>query len=107
AAVALPRAQEHTWGWPRLQPLRRRPSLGCAAAEQVRERLAVGRESQGRRIQAVALAGWRRTVGKDMAEMAAAARADFLDAHHAVAEVAHVADVRRIEGGGETRPAGA
>src|ERR1700741_4669480 len=53
------------------------------------------------------LARWRGPVREHVAEMAAAAGADFLDADHPIAGVAQAADVPFIEGTEEARPAGA
>ncbi len=69
--------------------------------------VAIGDEAQRHRIDAVALPGRRRAVGEDVALVAVAAGAAGLDAHHAIADVAHGADVGRIDRRIEARPAGA
>ncbi len=84
-----------------------RPDLVLAAVQQVRERLALGGEGQGGGVDAVAQPRGRRAVGEDVALVAAAARADRLGAHHAVAGVADQLQVRQVVGLGEARPAGA
>src|SRR6516165_6577856 len=53
------------------------------------------------------LAGRRRPIGKHVAEMTAAAGADFLDTHHAVAHIAQTADMSIVIRLEEARPAGA
>src|SRR5580704_15776892 len=62
---------------------------------------------QGYRIEAVPLTGGTRAVGKHVAEVAAAARANFLHPNHAMAAVPKAFDMRFIVGFEETRPAGA
>src|SRR5215471_6927810 len=63
-------------------------------------------ERESETVHAIALAGWRRAVGKDMAEMAAALRT--VDARTNHAERAVLLDPNRIvERGPEARPAGA
>src|SRR5215213_3615835 len=82
-------------------PFRRSP------AQLVGQRLAGRSEIEADRIDAVALAGERRPVGKDMALVPAAARADDLGAGHAVARVADIFQMVGAERAGEARPAGA
>src|SRR5690348_16738554 len=65
----------------------------------------VGDELERHGVHAVAVSGRRRTVGKDVAEMAVATRAADLRAHHAVVRVADFAHVCGIERREETRPA--
>src|SRR5690349_5154670 len=62
---------------------------------------------QGRRVDAIALAGGRRAVLEDVAEMSAAAPAMHLDALHSVTAVALQTHRARIGGPCEARPAGA
>ena len=79
----------------------------CAAPEQVGQRVALLGEAQRHRVEAVAIAGRPGAIGKHVAEVAAAARADLLGAQHAVAGIAQQLDVRvsvRLEKAG---PAGA
>src|SRR5690606_20324118 len=85
----------------------RRRGFGAAAAERIGQGLAVGSEPERDRIQAMAFAGRRRAVGEYVAQVAAAASADFLGTQHAVAAVAHVAYVVGRVGCEEARPAGA
>src|SRR5690242_8853062 len=82
-----------------------RRALGSASSQHVRQGVARFDEAQLHRVQAVALASRRRAVGKHVAEVAAAARADLLGAHHAVAGVADIADVRLVVRPEEARPA--
>src|SRR4029077_17195723 len=56
------------------------------------------------RVDAVAQAGWARAVGKDMAEMAIAFRAQDLGADHAVADIALLVDMALDRRLGEARP---
>src|SRR5678815_4169960 len=58
-------------------------------------------------IDAVALAAWRRAVGKHMALMGAAPNADDFSPDHAVAGVADIFQVVGRKGRGEARPASA
>jgi hypothetical protein len=62
-------------------------------------------EGQRHGVQTVTLARRRRTIRKYVSEVTAAARADLLDAYHAVARVADAFDVRFVEGLEEARPA--
>src|SRR5262245_12011625 len=64
-------------------------TLGSAAAELVRKRLAIRREFERDGIDAVSLAGWRRAIGKDVSLVCAATGANDLSANHAVAGVAN------------------
>src|SRR4051794_20927119 len=64
-------------------------------------------ELQRSRIDAVAQACRPRTVGEDMAEMAAAFGAEHLGAEHAVADVPLLVDMAIDRGLGEARPAAA
>src|SRR5690606_25955109 len=83
-------------------------SVGAfAPRELVGQRPALGHELERHRVDAVAQAGRRRPVGKHVTLMAPAARAHDLGALHAVARVAHVLQVRFVEGRGKARPAGA
>src|SRR5579863_3239797 len=78
----------------------------CAAFQQVGQRLALFREGERHGVQAVTFAGRRRSVRKNMSEVAAAAGTHLLDTRHAVAAVAHPADVSLVVGAEEARPAG-
>src|SRR5262249_35129839 len=75
-----------------------RLALGAAAAA------GVGLQPQRRGVDAIALPGGRRTVGKHVAEMRLAARALDLRAHHAVAGVVVLADGALLHRLGEARP---
>src|SRR6476659_8582862 len=70
------------------------------------ERRLLGDELHRHAVDAVAQAGRRRPVREDVAEMATAAAAMHLVAHHAVARVGRLFDRPRL-GIVETRPAGA
>src|ERR1041384_307091 len=65
-----------------------------------------GLEIHRHAVDAIAQSGRRRAVREDMAEMAAAAAAMHLGAHHAVAHVARLLDRTRLRIV-EARPAGA
>src|SRR6476619_1969345 len=82
-------------------------TFGCAAAELVRERLVGRRERQADGVDAVALAGRRRSIGKDVALVRAAAGADYLCPDHAIAGVANIFEMIGRERLGEAWPAGA
>uniref|UniRef100_A0A0N4Z2Y9 ANK_REP_REGION domain-containing protein n=1 Tax=Parastrongyloides trichosuri TaxID=131310 RepID=A0A0N4Z2Y9_PARTI len=71
------------------------------------KRLAFGHETERDRVDAIAQARRRRAVGEDVALMTVATGAARLDPHHAVAVVAHGADVSWIDGFVEAGPAGA
>src|SRR6185436_8829203 len=86
---------------------RRQRSLRAAPLQQVRQAIAIGREAERYRIQAVTFAGRRRAVRKHVAEMAAAARADDFGANHAVTGIADFAHVPGIERREKARPTGA
>src|SRR5262245_10955226 len=73
----------------------------------VRQRLARVGERQRHRIEAVTLPGRRRSVGKDVPEMAAAARTNFFHTHHAVDRVPQTADMRLVVRPEKARPPGA
>src|SRR6056297_2771784 len=60
----------------------------------------------GNRVKAVALPGRRRAIRKDMAEMAVATGTAYFGASHTHAGVLDIADMLRIEGLKEARPAG-
>src|SRR5205823_3709256 len=91
-------------------PRRRRPRgrgpAGRAGDRGSGPRLAgVGVEVEGQGVDAVALPGGRGAVVEDMAEVAAAALAQHLDAGHEVALVDTALDVRLVLGLPEARPA--
>src|SRR5512145_933129 len=84
---------------------RPRLSFRLAAGELVGEQLALWRELQRHRVDAIALAARRRPVGEDVALVSAAAGADDLGADHAVAGVADGAEVIFRKRSREARPA--
>src|SRR5438128_11321013 len=63
-------------------------------------------ELEGDRVDAVALAGRRGAVRKDVAQVRAAAATGHFNAHHPVARVGVELDVLAVGGLGEARPAG-
>src|SRR5205085_3811082 len=81
--------------------------LGRAPAELIGQRLALRRELEADRIDAIALAGRRRPVGEHMALVGAAASTHDLDPDHAVTGVADGLQMPLGEGCGEARPTGA
>src|SRR5215469_10485441 len=84
-----------------------RPALGRAPPEDVRQRAPFVRERQRHRVEAMPLARRWRPIRKNVTQMAAAARTDFLDPDHPIARVANTSDMRLIIGFEEARPAGA
>ena len=68
-------------------------ALGSTPAEFVREGVAIRREFERDRIDAVSLAGWRRAIGKDMPLVCTTTSANDLRADHAVAGVANGLEV--------------
>src|SRR5512146_71037 len=80
-------------------------TFGCAPTELVGQPLSRGSERKAHGIDAIALAGWRRAVGKDVALVRPAACADDLRAYHSVTRVADGPEVTVGKGLGEARPA--
>uniref|UniRef100_A0A0N4Z7G3 PE-PGRS family protein n=1 Tax=Parastrongyloides trichosuri TaxID=131310 RepID=A0A0N4Z7G3_PARTI len=78
-----------------------------AAPQRIGQGRAFSHEAQRDGVDAVAQTRGRRPVREDVALMAVAAGAACLDAHHAVAVVAHGANMGRIDRLGEAGPAGA
>src|SRR5690349_9677804 len=70
-----------------------RLSFGSAPAKLVGQRFAIGRKGKADRVDAVALAGRRRSVGKDVALVRPATRTDNLRPDHAVAGVGDIFEV--------------
>jgi hypothetical protein len=105
-AQAWPAGAWPAGAWARsLSGIRR--SFGTTALQHIRQGLTTLGKRQGNRIEAVPLTRGTRTVGKHVAEMAAASRADLFHANHSVAGVANAFDVGFIIRHEEARPAGA
>src|SRR5262249_32069309 len=94
----------HIWS-PAASPPRLPPPRGHPQGAPLRINLA-WLNVRGHAVDAIAQAGWRRTVRKHVAQVAAAASAMHFGAHHAVAHVLGGADAARHRVI-EARPAGA